>query len=130
MRGPAISKKALDQRSALGESRWSPSNVMRLSMSGAIRSNPIARTIVAASDCLVPAEGTVVKMVGYHDNSEKNPANPNKPPKRIKYGEGTADEMSLVIFEATCDSVPELLMLLANNAAHLKVLERFPLKMK
>jgi peroxiredoxin len=75
-------------------------------------------------------KGTVVKMVGYHDNSAKNPANPNKPPKPIKYGEGTSDEMSLVIFEATCDSITELLMLIGDNATHLKVLERFPLAPK
>lgn len=70
-------------------------------------------------------KGTKVKMESVHDNSTSNPANPNSPPKRIKWGEGTEDEMSLCIFEATCDSVTDLLRLVADNAAHNKVIERF-----
>lgn len=70
-------------------------------------------------------KGTKVKMESVHDNSTSNPANPNSPPKAIRWGEGTADEMSLVIFETTCDSVPDLLRLVADNAAHNKVVERF-----
>jgi thiol-disulfide isomerase/thioredoxin len=70
-------------------------------------------------------KGTKVKMESVHDNSTSNPANPNSPPKKIKWGEGTEDEMSLVIFESTCDSVPDLLRLVADNAGHNKVVERF-----
>ena len=70
-------------------------------------------------------KGAVVKMTSTHDNSTSNPANPNSPPKNIKWGEGTADEMSLCIFESACDSLPDLFRLVADNATHNKVLERF-----
>lgn len=70
-------------------------------------------------------KGTKVKMESVHDNSGSNPANPNTPPKNIKWGEGTADEMSLVIFETTCDNTLDLLRLVADNTAHNKVIERF-----
>jgi thiol-disulfide isomerase/thioredoxin len=70
-------------------------------------------------------KGTKVKMESVHDNSSSNPANPNSPPKDIKWGEGTTDEMSLVIFECTCDGVTDLLKLVADNAAHNKIVQRF-----
>ncbi len=70
-------------------------------------------------------KGTVVKMESVHDNSSSNPANPNSPPKHITWGEGTADEMSLCIFETTCDTVAEILVLVADNARQNKVIERF-----
>ena len=37
--------------------------------------------------------GTVVKAVGHFDNSASNPLNPNDPPKPIRWGEKTTDEM-------------------------------------
>ena len=74
-------------------------------------------------------KGTVIKMESRHDNSAANPANPNSPPKRLKYGEGTADEMSLCLFEVTCDSFTDLIVMLADNVKHNNVIERFsPIK--
>lgn len=70
-------------------------------------------------------KGTKVKMESVHDNSSTNPANPSSPPKAIKWGEGTADEMSLCIFECTCDNVVDLLRMVADNTAHNKIIERF-----
>ncbi len=70
-------------------------------------------------------KGTTLRMESRHDNSSSNRANPNVPPKRIKYGEGTADEMSLCIFEVTCESIPDLLKLIGSNVEHLKIIERF-----
>ena len=35
------------------------------------------------------------------DNSEFNPANQNKPPKLVRWGEGTNDEMCIGIYEWT-----------------------------
>lgn len=70
-------------------------------------------------------KGTVVKMASRHDNSAGNRANPNSPPKRLKYGEGTTDEMSLCLFEVTCDSLPDLFLLIADNVSHNKIIERF-----
>jgi len=40
--------------------------------------------------------GTRVIVYAYYDNSEKNPNNPNKPPKDVTWGERTQDEMCLV----------------------------------
>jgi peroxiredoxin len=40
-------------------------------------------------------KGTVVKVKAHFDNSEANPHNPNKPPKEVKFGEGTTDEMCI-----------------------------------
>ena len=40
-------------------------------------------------------QGTVLKLVAHFDNSENNPRNPNKPPKLVKFGEGTTDEMCI-----------------------------------
>jgi hypothetical protein len=39
--------------------------------------------------------GTKVQVVAYYDNSEKNPRNPNKPPKWVRWGEQTTDEMCI-----------------------------------
>ncbi len=38
-------------------------------------------------------KGTIVTLAAYFDNSEDNPRNPNKPPRRVRYGVGTKDEM-------------------------------------
>lgn len=40
-------------------------------------------------------KGTVLKVVSHFDNSEDNPRNPNHPPKPVKFGEATTDEMCL-----------------------------------
>jgi peroxiredoxin/mono/diheme cytochrome c family protein len=39
--------------------------------------------------------GTRVTVYAFYDNSEKNPNNPNKPPKDVTWGERTQDEMCL-----------------------------------
>jgi hypothetical protein len=38
---------------------------------------------------------SVIKLVAHFDNSEANPRNPNHPPKQVKWGEATTDEMSI-----------------------------------
>lgn len=40
-------------------------------------------------------KGTVLKMEACYDNSEDNPQNPSKPPKPVRWGEQTTDEMCL-----------------------------------
>ena len=37
--------------------------------------------------------GTLLTLAAYFDNSDGNPRNPHKPPKRVRYGLGTDDEM-------------------------------------
>ncbi|HEX3654307.1 MAG TPA: hypothetical protein VHV55_00800 [Pirellulales bacterium] len=40
-------------------------------------------------------KGTEITLDGVHDNSADNPLNPSDPPKRVKWGEQTFDEMSI-----------------------------------
>jgi peroxiredoxin len=40
-------------------------------------------------------KGAVLKLTAHFDNSEANPRNPNKPPRVVKFGEGTNDEMCI-----------------------------------
>jgi mono/diheme cytochrome c family protein len=46
-------------------------------------------------------KGSVVKIVAHFDNSASNPRNPNKPPKPIKWGQGSNDEMCTGIMAVT-----------------------------
>lgn len=47
--------------------------------------------------------GTILEMEIEYDNSAKNPRNPNRPPKRVLWGPGTADEMAGVHWNITVD---------------------------
>jgi hypothetical protein len=44
-------------------------------------------------------KGSWFEVQAHFDNSESNPANQNKPPKVVRWGEGTNDEMCIGIFE-------------------------------
>lgn len=70
-------------------------------------------------------KGTRLRLESVHDNSAANPANPNRPPRRITWGEGTADEMCLCVFETYCGSTFDLVRLVADNAKTNRVIERF-----
>jgi len=76
-------------------------------------------------DSFTLPKGTKLRMEGWHDNSESNPANPWKPLKRISYGEATDNEMSLCIFEVTTNTLPEIYRLIFDNVQHNKIIERF-----
>ncbi len=41
------------------------------------------------------AKGTTLDVIAHFDNSASNPRNPNKPPKEVKWGEATTDEMCI-----------------------------------
>lgn len=45
--------------------------------------------------------GTKLYLTAYYDNSANNPYNPNDPPKRVRHGEETTDEMCLCFFFLT-----------------------------
>jgi mono/diheme cytochrome c family protein len=45
--------------------------------------------------------GSVVKIVAHYDNTAANPRNPNSPPKTVRWGEATTDEMCLGILSLT-----------------------------
>ena len=40
-------------------------------------------------------KGSLVYLVSHYDNSAANPRNPHKPPKLVKWGEATTDEMCI-----------------------------------
>jgi hypothetical protein len=46
-------------------------------------------------------KGSVVKIVAHFDNSASNPRNPNRPPKPIKWGQSSTDEMCTGIIAVT-----------------------------
>jgi hypothetical protein len=48
-------------------------------------------------------KGTVVHMRFRFDNSSDNARNPSKPPRRVRWGEQTSDEMALVFFQLLVD---------------------------
>jgi peroxiredoxin len=49
-------------------------------------------------------EGTVLTLAAYFDNSADNPRNPNSPPRRVRYGVETKDEMCACHLEFLCDT--------------------------
>jgi hypothetical protein len=40
-------------------------------------------------------QGTTLDVVAHYDNTANNPRNPNKPPKVVKWGEATTDEICI-----------------------------------
>ena len=58
-------------------------------------------------------KGTVIKLDAYYDNSTENARNPNKPPKRVRWGEQTTDEMCLLGVQVVTDNVADLLKIVS-----------------
>ena len=44
---------------------------------------------------MILPKGTVLDVVAHYDNTDGNPRNPNKPPKVVRWGEATTDEMCI-----------------------------------
>jgi hypothetical protein len=44
---------------------------------------------------LVLPKGTILDVVAHYDNTASNPRNPNSPPKTVRWGEATTDEMCI-----------------------------------
>lgn len=51
-------------------------------------------------------KGTQIELVAYYDNTSGNPRNPSNPPRRVRFGEQTTDEMAFSILEVVPDTVP------------------------
>jgi peroxiredoxin len=49
-------------------------------------------------------KGTKIEVVAYYDNSTKNPRNPSNPPKAVRWGEQTTDEMCIAFVAVTDDA--------------------------
>ena len=54
-------------------------------------------------DPLTLPAGTRLDIFSSYDNSTDNPFNPSTPPRRVLFGNGSADEMSFAIFQMTAD---------------------------
>ncbi len=48
--------------------------------------------------------GTRLSAVAYYDNTSNNPRNPNSPPKAVRWGEQTTDEMCVAFITYTLDA--------------------------
>lgn len=48
-------------------------------------------------------KGTQIDVVAHYDNTADNPRNPNTPPKLVKWGEQTTDEMCIAFVSYTID---------------------------
>jgi len=49
-------------------------------------------------------KGTKIRMDARYDNSENNPNNPSHPPKLVRWGEQTTDEMCIAFIHYTVDA--------------------------
>jgi hypothetical protein len=67
-------------------------------------------------------QGTVIKVRAVYDNSADNPKNPNNPPKPVRWGEQTTDEMCLLGLQVTTDTRADLRKLAAMPGNRLGVL--------
>ncbi len=54
------------------------------------------------------AKGSVIKLDAYYDNSADNPRNPSRPPRRVRWGEQTTDEMCLLGVQVVTETMSDL----------------------
>ncbi len=59
------------------------------------------------------AKGSIIKLDAYYDNSAENPRNPSRPPKRVRWGEQTTDEMCLLGVQVVTDNLADLRKIIA-----------------
>lgn len=64
-------------------------------------------------------KGTRIDMTTRYDNSTNNPANPNSPPRRVHWGEGTTDEMCICFLQLAVDDLTQSRELRRNIGAQL-----------
>lgn len=50
--------------------------------------------------------GTMIDVCWSYDNSDANPGNPSRPPRRVTYGEQTTDEMAFLVFDVIVGGGP------------------------
>jgi hypothetical protein len=63
-------------------------------------------------------KGTVIRTEWVFDNTDRNPRNPNSPPKRVLNGENSTDEMGGLWLGGEVASEPDLWALLLANVGH------------
>ena len=57
-------------------------------------------------------KGSTVRMEWTYDNSAENPRNPSSPPRRVRHGEQTEDEMAMVFFQVAPKDRADLMRLM------------------
>jgi hypothetical protein len=62
-------------------------------------------------------KGSTLHMEWTYDNSAANPRNPSNPPKRVKHGEQTEDEMAMVFLQVVPESRADLMRLMLSALA-------------
>ena len=81
---------------------------------------------------VVLPKGSKIVQDFVYDNSAANPRNPSSPPKRVRFGKQTADEMAELHLQVECDSAPELAKLERDykNWRLASLLERFQTRLE
>lgn len=64
-------------------------------------------------------KGAHIEVESIYDNSADNPFNPNSPPKDVRWGEQTTDEMCLLSVVLTTDSIADLREIVKMRGARL-----------
>ena len=64
--------------------------------------------------------GTRIDVRIVYDNSSANPFNPHSPPRRVRWGEESSDEMGVCFFDVTTDRPEELDFLLRHNVDYIE----------
>jgi hypothetical protein len=59
------------------------------------------------------AKGSIIKLDAFYDNSAENPSNPSKPPRRVRWGEQTTDEMCLLGVQVVTENLADLRKVMA-----------------
>ena len=62
--------------------------------------------------------GTRLKVTAVFDNSAGNPSNPNSPPQRVTWGDGTDDEMLFCFFLLSAEKTEDLIHVIFDNLQH------------
>jgi len=62
--------------------------------------------------------GTRIVHEAWYDNTAANPFNPNSPPRRVTWGEGTSAEMGLLLLDVTTASPADRKRLIRHNWSH------------
>ena len=57
-------------------------------------------------------KGTRIDIEWFFDNSAANPVNPTSPPRHVRWGGGSSDEMAIVHFQFSCDTRSDFELLL------------------
>lgn len=64
-------------------------------------------------------KGTELIVDAYYDNSAGNPLNPNSPPKTVRWGDSSTDEMLLCHFQCTCTTMEQLETLIDDQSKYI-----------